>query len=250
MTIKVVVPISGGKDSQACLKLARQHYDAHEIRGLFCDTKFEHPVTYQHIERLRTIYGQVRIDVVSGGSVLEKSIKYNRFPGGGSRHCTDELKIRETKIYCRELAHALGHGFEVWYGMRSNESRERAKRYSGKVSDELYAPHEVMPSKYPKYLEKMGVMFRLAILHWTETEVLDFLGGEEHPFYKKGFVRVGCFPCLASGDKWKEKAFSFDDFGREQLDKVMVVSGQIGKSVWTSKGGKDRNEICALVCSD
>lgn len=83
MTIKVVVPISGGKDSQTCLKLARQQYESHEIRGLFCDTQFEHPVTYQHIERLRTIYGQVRIDVVSGGSVLEKSIKYNRFPGGG-----------------------------------------------------------------------------------------------------------------------------------------------------------------------
>lgn len=88
--------------------------------------------------------------------------------------------------------------------MRSKESHDRAKRYAGKVSGELYAPHEVMPSKYPKYLGKMGVMFRLAILHWTEAEVLDFLGGEEHPFYRNGFVRVGCFPCLASGDKWKE----------------------------------------------
>lgn len=250
MNIKVVVPISGGKDSQTCLKLAREQYESYEIRGLFCDTRFEHPETYRHVERLQTMYGPVRVDRVTGGSVLEKSIKYKRFPGGGARHCTDELKIRETKIYCRNLAHELGHGFEVWYGMRSKESHARAKRYSGKVSDELYAPHEIMPSKYPKYLGKMGVMFRLPILHWSEHEVLEYLNGEEHPFYKKGFSRVGCFPCLASGDKCKEKAFSFDEFGRNQLQDVKEVSEQIGKSIWTSKGGRQRNEVCALMCSD
>ena len=47
--IKVVVPISGGKDSQACLKLALQDYDKSQVMGLFCDTQFEHPFTYAHI---------------------------------------------------------------------------------------------------------------------------------------------------------------------------------------------------------
>lgn len=251
MTIKVLVPISGGKDSQAALKLALQKYKPDEVRGLFCDTRFEHSITYAHVEKLRTLYGPVQIDTVCGGSVLEKSIKYMRFPGGGARHCTDELKIRETRIYCKALAEQQG-GFEVWYGMRSKESSERAKRYTGKVCDELYAPHEVMPSKYPKYLAKMGVMFRLAILDWTEADVLDFLAGEENQLYSAGFQRVGCFPCLASGDAWKEKAFSHDDFGRNQLSTVEIVSAQIGKSVWTSKGGKARNadlpacELCAI----
>lgn len=250
MTVKVLVPISGGKDSQAALKLARQTYPAEQVRGLFCDTQFEHPLTYRHIEQLRTLYGPVQIDTVTGGSVLEKAVKYKRFPGGGARHCTDELKIRETKIYAKTLAEAQGCGFEVWYGMRTGESCERAKRYAGKVSDELYAPHEVLPSKYPKYLAKMGVMFRLCILDWTEAEVLAFLAGEEHPLYREGFPRVGCFPCLASGDVWKEKAFAHDDFGRKQLAAVTVVSAQIGKSIWTSKGGQQRNGVCALACSD
>lgn len=267
MTVKVVVPISGGKDSQAALKLARQQYEPDEIRGLFCDTRFEHPITYQHVERLRTLYGPIQIDTVSGGPVLEKAIKYRRFPGGGARHCTDELKIRETKIYCKALAeqqgsifrpnssdyqrdHRADGGFEVWYGMRSGESHERAKRYAGKVCDELYAPHEVIPNKYPKYLAAMGVRFRLAILDWTAAEVLAFLAGEENPLYRAGFPRVGCFPCLASGDKWKDKAFTHDDFGREQLAKVTVVSAQIGKSIWTSKGGQARNAQCGLMCAD
>lgn len=250
MTVKILVPISGGKDSQAALKLALQTYPAYEVRGLFCDTQFEHPITYQHVEKLRTLYGPVQIDTVTGGSVMGKVIKYERFPGGGARHCTDELKIRETKIYCKALAEAQGVGFEVWYGMRTAESSERAKRYAGKVCDELYAPHEVIPSKYPKYLAKLGVMFRLCILDWTADEVLEFLVGEENPLYAEGFPRVGCFPCLASGDVWKEKAFSHDDFGREQLAKVMVVSARIGKSIWTSKGGQQRNAQCGLMCSD
>lgn len=249
MTVKVLVPISGGKDSQACLKLALRSHPAKNVRGLFCDTQFEHPATYAHIEKLRTPYGDVRIDTVTGGSVLEKSLKYGRFPGGGARHCTDELKIRETRIYCKSLAEQQG-GFEVWYGMRTKESHERAKRYAGKVCDELYAPHEVIPSKYPKYLEKMGVTFRLAVLHWAEQDVVDFCGWENlNPLYHAGFPRVGCFPCLASGDRWKSKAFNFDEFGLRQQERVIVVEKQIGKSVWTSKASRAANGVCALgVC--
>ncbi len=246
--IKILVPISGGKDSQACLKLALQSYPPDQIRGLFCDTKFEHPITYQHIENMRQMYG-VEIVTVTGGDVLGKSVKYGRFPGGGARHCTDELKIRETRIYCKLLAQQQA-GFEVWYGMRSEESSAREKRYQGKISDDLYHPHEVL-KKYPKYLGKLGVRFRLPVIDWSSDEVLELLNGEENPLYKAGFPRVGCFPCLASGDKWKEKAFKHDDFGREQLAKVSFISAKIGKSIWTSKGGKQRNEIfegCA-VCS-
>lgn len=238
--IKILVPISGGKDSQASLKLALQQYPACNVRGLFCDTQFEHPWTYAHIEWMRQQYG-VQIDVVTGGSVIEKSIKYGRFPGGGSRHCTDELKIRETRIYCKKLAEKQG-GFEVWYGMRSAESAERRKRYAGKVFDELYAPHEVLPSKYPKYLAKMGVMFRLCILHWSEVDVVMFVGAENlNPLYREGFPRVGCFPCQASGDKWKEKAYQFDEFGKQQYQKVKIVAEKINKPMFTSKGGQARD---------
>lgn len=35
--VKVLVPISGGKDSQACLELALAHHELADIRGLFCD---------------------------------------------------------------------------------------------------------------------------------------------------------------------------------------------------------------------
>ena len=251
MTVKILVPVSGGKDSQACLKLAVMMHGAENVRGLFCDTQFEHPVTYAHVEKLRSLYGPVRIDRVCDGSVEDQCRKHGRFPGGGARFCTEELKIRPTKYYCRDLA-ALQGGFEVWYGMRIEESVERAVRYDGKVCDEVYPPHEVL-DKYPKYLAKMGVVFRLAVLHWTKQYIFDFLEGEHNPLYDDDFDRIGCFPCLAGGDASKEKAFNFDAFGASQHQKVIKIKNEIGKNIFTSKGGRLRNgendgHVCA-VCA-
>jgi 3'-phosphoadenosine 5'-phosphosulfate sulfotransferase (PAPS reductase)/FAD synthetase len=248
MTVKVVVPISGGKDSQACLELAIKEHGPEAVRGLFCDTQFEHPLTYEHVEWMRCHYA-VQIDTVTGGSVVEKVRKHKRFPSGTARFCTDELKMRVTRDYLRPLAEAQG-GFEVWYGMRSGESSQRAKRYAEKLSEDLYEPHEVFPKKYPKLLGKLGVRFRMPILDWSEQDVFELLQGRENPLYAAGFGRVGCFPCLAAGDAHKEKAFGYDEFGRRQHLIVQILSAETGKSVWTSKGGKERNENpgCSL-CS-
>ena len=235
---RIVIPISGGKDSQACLKLALQSYQPNEILGLFCDTQFEHPLTYAHIDTMRTLYG-VQIERITAGSVPEKVRKYQRFPGGGARHCTDELKIVPSKKFYKALAESQG-GFEVWYGMRSAESNDRKIRYANKINGELYAPNDIL-NKYPKYLEKLGVMFRLPVLDFSTAEIFNLLGGDWNPLYDQGFDRVGCFPCLASGDRWKEKAFAHDDFGVSQRAIVMQLSREIGHSVFTSQGGNSRN---------
>lgn len=81
MAVKILVPVSGGKDS---LKLAVEHYPPGEVRGLFCDTQFEHPITYAHIEWMARHYG-VEIDTVCAGSVEEQCIKHGRFPSFGAR---------------------------------------------------------------------------------------------------------------------------------------------------------------------
>ena len=250
MTVKCLVPISGGRDSQACLKLATEHFDRSEILGMFCDTKYEHPKTYAHIAWMAEYYG-VKIVTITAGDVLEKSAKYGRFPGGGARHCTDELKIVPTKKFCKALAEQQG-GFEVWYGMRTQESAARAKRYDGKLPGELYPPHLVIPSKYPKYLNKLSVWFRLCVIDWSEQQVTECVGWDNlNPLYHDGFPRVGCFPCLASGDKWKEKAFQYDDFGAGQLIRTRQVSEEIKKDIFTSIGGKARNADSpgCLVCT-
>jgi 3'-phosphoadenosine 5'-phosphosulfate sulfotransferase (PAPS reductase)/FAD synthetase len=236
--IKVVVPVSGGKDSQACLKLALQDYDKSEVLGLFFDTQFEHPLTYAHIDKMRDLYG-VKIERICAGSVPEQVLKAGIFPGGGIRFCTDRLKLRPSRDFYRSLAEQQG-GFCVWLGMRSDESSEREKRYMDKINTELYPPHEVL-NDFPKYLYKMGITFRLPILEWGKQNVFDHLNGEENPLYSQGSERVGCFPCLASGDRNKERDFANGEFGRQQRVIVSELERKIGHSIFTSKGGAMRN---------
>jgi len=242
---KIVVPISGGKDSQACLKLAIENFNKEDILGVFYDTKFEHPLTYEHVNNIEKLYG-VKIEKVSGGSVEELVLKYKRFPGPRSRFCTDRLKIQQSKIFYKKLAETNGP-FEVWYGMRSNESRQRAKRYADISAESLYAPHEVLPSSYPKYFAtKLNIKFRLPILDWTEEDVFEYLAGEENPLYKQGAKRVGCFPCLASSDKAKQKDFLHDDFGKQQYKKVLWLEQQTGASVWSKEDSAQQCLICNI----
>ena len=93
-----VVSISGGKDSQAVAKLIRERYPNDRIIGLFCDTKFEHPLTYEHVKRIANLYN-LELVTLNAGSVPEKVLKYKRFPSGTARFCTDQLKIQPSKKY-------------------------------------------------------------------------------------------------------------------------------------------------------
>ena len=232
---KVVVPVSGGKDSQACLKLAVSRYPRFSVLGLFCDTQFEHPLTYKHIDWMRKFYG-VTIVEVCAGSVEEKVLKHKRFPTPIIKFCTEQLKIVPSKKFYVSLAEKQKAGFEVWYGLRWGESRERQARYAD-MDTQAYPPNEVL-NAYPKYLfSKHKVVFRLPIIDWGSEQVIDFLNGEENPLYKSGFSRVGCFPCLAAGDKNKIKAFEFDEFGKTQLATVRKLEVGIGRSVFKNKVG-------------
>tara|TARA_R110000868_G_scaffold406358_1_gene686700 strand:- start:45 stop:848 length:804 start_codon:yes stop_codon:yes gene_type:complete len=242
---KIVVPFSGGKDSQTCLTLALQHNKLSDVLALFCDTKYEHPITYKHVtdtcERL-----DVDLVTLNAGSVDSICRKYGRLPGGGSRHCTDELKIRPSKFFYKALAEQQG-GFEVWIGVRSAESPEREKRYRGKVGNEVYPPHEFM-TKYPKYLEKLGVMFRLPIIDWATSEVFEALNGTENSLYSKGFDRVGCFPCLAGGEKSQMRAFHFDEVGKKHFQIAESIASSIGREVLVTKKYRGQGPGCSL-CS-
>lgn len=241
-----VVPVSGGKDSQTCYELALKKYGPKNVIALFCDTKFEHGLTYEHVNKL---IDEKPFVILNGGSVESECLRHGRFPGGGARHCTNQLKIRPSKFFYKALAEQQG-GFEVWYGIRTRESAERAARYRNKIPTEVYAPHEFMPSNYPQYLAALGVMFRLPIVDWSTKEVLQFLNGRENPLYSMGFDRVGCFPCMAGGDKSKHKAFTFDETGRQNLIKMQEISVEINKPVYNSKGFAKYNKVSNEGCED
>lgn len=228
-----VVSISGGKDSQAVAKLIRERFPNDRIIGLFCDTKFEHPLTYEHVKRIATLYN-LELVTLNAGSVPEKVLKYKRFPSGTARFCTDQLKIQPSKKYLISMAK---EGYKVidYIGVRGDESTERSKRYKG-MDDTLYMPHEVMPSTFPKYMgEKLGIRRCMPILDWSKDDVFEYLNGEHNPLYDLGFDRVGCFPCLAGGDKSKMKAFKLDEYGASQLNLIKSISRHIHKPIFNTK---------------
>ena len=238
--IKCVVPISGGKDSQLCAKLALKKFKKEEVMFVFCDTGYEHPLTYKHIEWIEKEYGVQTVHLKNNKSVYDLIIQTGCFPTDLMRFCTNELKIQRSKNFYAMLVQVQGFGFEVWYGMRLGESYARSQRYKDHNPNKLYEPHEML-GNYPKYLGKAGIRFKLPILTLEEEEVFDLLGDEVNPLYSHGFDRVGCFPCLAGRDGSKETAFSLDEFGRKRRIDVIEIGQVIQKNIFTTKGGRKRN---------
>lgn len=238
--IKCVVPISGGKDSQVCLIKALEIYNKDEILGLFCDVKFEHPLTIEHIEKIKDMYG-VEIITISDGSVESYIKREQWWPSYHSRFCTKNLKIRAAKKFYIQLAEKQNAGFQVWMGLRLGESAGRNNRYKSHNESKSYPPHEIDKDN-PKFMfNKLNIEYRLPILTWEEEDVYELLGDDCNELYKNGFDRVGCFPCFASGDKAMEKAFAFDEVGAERRELAVKLSDEMKFSVFRSKGGKERN---------
>lgn len=225
MSYAVVVPVSGGKDSEACLKLAVQKFGPSKVLGLFCNTGHEHPLTIEHIKSMGRYYGVKIEELNEAGTVESQVLKWERFPGSVVRFCTDQLKIIPSKKFYKLMSEQYG-GFEVWYGMRTAESTDRGKRYADIDPCELYDP-KVM--KYPKYLGDKGVKFRFPVVDWWVEEVFSFLGDHINPLYARGFDRVGCFPCYASTKRHHRNAFEFDEFGASQKVRLMKLEDAIGK---------------------
>lgn len=235
-----VVQISGGKDSQACAKLVRERNPDAHIVGIFCDTQYEHQWTYAHVERVAELYN-LELVTLNAGSVESEVTKWGRFPGGGARHCTEYLKIKPAKDWLIAKAIKTGGKIINYIGVRADESPERTKRYGG-YDASLIMPHEFMPSKYPKYMgDKLGIRYCTPIVEWSSGDVFTYLDGEHNPLYDNGFSRVGCFPCLAGGDKEKGRAFNFDSTGRKhyeiakKLEAITVASGN--KPLFNTKIG-------------
>lgn len=59
--MKIIVTFSGGKDSLAALLWVREHITTN-FTTVFCDTGWEHPLTYEYINR---IADRLNLDLVT-----------------------------------------------------------------------------------------------------------------------------------------------------------------------------------------
>lgn len=140
--MKIIVTFSGGKDSLAALLWVREHITTN-FTTVFCDTGWEHPLTYEYINR---IADRLNLDLVT-----LKSPKYDgmvglakqkkRWPSTRARFCTQELKTKPCIDYVLDN---VQDNILMIQGIRAAESPNRAAMSKQCTYFKYYSSHTVM----------------------------------------------------------------------------------------------------------
>lgn len=156
------VSFSGGKDSTA---LALLESDATPI---FCDTGWEFPAIYDHIEKFERVTGRavVRVKNAKHKTIPDRIRDYVFFPNHGARWCTREFKIDPINRFLRDNLPC-----ELLIGLRADEPdrignltdldgltiryplRERGIDYAGVI--DICTKYDLLP-RYPVYMARGG----------------------------------------------------------------------------------------------
>lgn len=234
--MKVIVSMSGGKDSTAVALLAKEQ--GVDAMYAFSDTGHEHPETYAYIDYLESVLDQRiirckadfskdierkrtvvqtkwRKDGVSeskidralavlqptGNPFLDLCLWKGRFPSTMARFCTENLKIIPYNQQVLFPAIEKYGSVETWVGVRADESAARSKLPEREMDD-------------------TGAEIVRPILHWTVEDVFAMHRKhdvEPNPLYKQGMGRVGCMPCVSCGkEELRQIAMRFP----EQIERV------------------------------
>lgn len=218
--MKYIVPVSGGKDSQAVLRWALAKHPKEELRVVHQFTGYDHPATYKHMEYMAERYG-VKIEFTRHEKFKDifEFIRHDKhFPHGASRGCTRALKQRPFKFWLRDEGLLDAH---IYMGMRAGESSGRKASYGELTTEDKFPLGDLAAIYRVKYLN--NVTLSLPIVDWSTEDVFKYLraaGDKLNPLYEDGFDRVGCFPCLLGKNKDWELA-ARDPVGRQHIEKLL-----------------------------
>ncbi len=237
---KIIINVSGGKDSTVCLLLALKQYHKKDIIPIFADTNFEHSLTYEYLDYLEDKL-KVKIERVKSKKykgIIDCIRDKKMFPSGVRRFCTFNLKLKP--IWDFIINNKLEE-WEQWIGIRSDESIGRSKKYGniGVESIDLFW----MNSKVPKILRKMQV--RLPILYYREKDCFEFIadfGIEFNTLYRIGHKRVGCYPCVISGFKDYKKCWMNPE-GKRNIKKLFKLEKEFNDQGKASRIKPDANRF-------
>lgn len=247
----IIVPLSGGKDSLACLLLAMDTTDKDKITPVFNDTGWEHDVTYEYLDYLEKHLDIDIVRTVGGkrGKTLPEIIRaQGRFPFGLGRFCTTYLKQYSMRDWYKENLFDGETNHEVWFGMRTDESGQRKRKYAGIESTELFDMEELFPSRYNRKL-RATLQVRLPVVDWTTEDIfswLDYKGVKANPLYSEGTNdRVGCYPCLLAGKKVQKKMLA-TPFGQKRLEQIRQLEEDIGQKYEMFDTDQGSCELCNI----
>ncbi|MFC0182480.1 phosphoadenosine phosphosulfate reductase family protein [Pseudarcicella hirudinis] len=184
-----------------------------ELNFLFCDTGWEHEITYKYLDYLEERFGIniIRTRSYKFDSLVDLAKKKGRFPSTKSRFCTEELKVKPMIDF---ILDQVNDNILVLQGIRAEESHKRATMPKNceffKFYFEPYTYDKNGRGKYYTYRKADVISFCKEYVHdvdrpiidWSESDVFAFLEAnftERNKLYDMGFHRVGCFPCIMCG---------------------------------------------------
>jgi 3'-phosphoadenosine 5'-phosphosulfate sulfotransferase (PAPS reductase)/FAD synthetase len=235
----IIVPVSGGKDSQVVLSLAKERSAGRLIVCVHQNTGFDHPATYKQIEAMEKFYG---VEISHTKSKWDDGMfgflkDGGYFPNSVARGCTKELKQRPFLAWLLEFGFDFSN-CEIWFGMRAKESKERADAYGHVTEGDEFTLMDVADfyGSNAQLRATIGnISVRLPIVDWPEERVFAHIkteGAPLNPLYARGHSRVGCYPCLLTRkSEWALAAA--DPTGRANIE------GLIRQEVeWKANGNK------------
>ena len=226
--MKILIYYSGGKDSQASLIWAVKKYGVENCEAVFCDTGWENPVTYQHIEETTRQLG-VKLVILKSkkyDGFVDLAVKKGRFPSTTRRFCTQELKAYPGIDYVLSQTESC----IIIEGIRKNESMSRSQlepscmyfrwyfEKNAKRKTHTYRKKEVIEWCKTFNADKIRPVFE-----WTAEQVIKYIqdnGQQPNWLYYQGFGRVGCYPCIMSRHKEMRLIMDNDPKRWEELKQI------------------------------
>lgn len=260
--VKVLIFYSGGKDSQASLIWAVKKYGVDRCEAVFCDTGWENPITYQHIEETTRSLGVKFVTLKSKkyDGFVDLAVKKKRFPSTKARFCTTELKAIPAIDYVLSQEQSV----IVIEGIRKNESHARSKmeqecmyfryyiepRVNGKT--DIYRKKDVL-----EWCKKYDASKFRPVFDWSAEEVIKYIQDNgQHPnwLYYQGFSRVGCFPCIMARHGEVKRIL---DYYPERIEEIAKHEKEIGSTMFPpdyipnhAKTGRSQNGVKIPTIND
>lgn len=182
---------------------------------VFCETGWEHPLTYEYIHR---IADKLHLDLVTLKSkkydgMVDLARQKKRWPSTRARFCTEELKTKPTIDYVLD---EVQDNMLMIQGIRAAESASRASMSAQCTYFKYYfEPYGYDKNGKPKkhtyrskdvrvFREKFADDLLRPVFDWSAQQVIDSIfaaGLEPNPLYRMGYKRVGCWPCVMANQR-------------------------------------------------
>jgi len=232
MNKKIIVSVSGGKDSTASLIKALSQYSKSDVIGVFCDTGWEHPDTYKYIKYLKNKLGVEIITIKNKkyAGVLDCIRKKHIFPSSRLRFCSSNLKVEPMIDFLLEFTKDNPDAvIENWVGIRTDESVDRTKKYADVSPDDafLYSDFFKLSKKRVNILK--NVFLRYPVIDLTANDVYKIIVGaglDVNPLYHQGQSRVGCYPCVIGGMKSYQATWN-TEIGKDRILQLLALEEEL-----------------------